>query len=135
VMAESCAERDAMGEHSRERDEVFEWSGTPLPEPGAHQSAHSQARMAANYMGNLRRDSDAEALKTRDGFVNALKQHPDTVWSAAVAGKSEDEVAVPRDHLRRRFDSSEGVKIGGTTLKIRLKIQWNVSAKVDSLCA
>jgi hypothetical protein len=28
-----------------------------------------------------------------------------------------------------------GVKIGGTTLKIRLGIQWNVSGKWDSLCA
>jgi hypothetical protein len=28
-----------------------------------------------------------------------------------------------------------GVKIGGTTPKIRLGIQWNVSAKWDSLCA
>src|SRR5215471_16324223 len=36
---------------------------------------------------------------------------------------------------RRRFDSRDGVKIGGTTLKIRLGIQWNVSAKWDSLCA
>jgi hypothetical protein len=39
--------------------------------------------------------------------------------------------------LRRRFDSRYGRsgKIGGTTLKIRLGIQWNVSAKWDSLCA
>jgi len=28
-----------------------------------------------------------------------------------------------------------GAKIGGTKLKIRLGIQWNVSAKWDSLCA
>jgi hypothetical protein len=88
AMAESRAER---GE--RPRDETIEWDGTPLPEPGPHQSVHSQARRAAAYMGNPRAQATAESLRTRDGYVAHLKQNPDVVWSAAIAGKSEDDLA------------------------------------------
>src|SRR5262249_31314338 len=70
-----------------------EWDGSPVPATGDHQSPHSAARAAAGYMKNMREIEVAESLKTRDGFVAALKEHPDTTWNAVIANKSEDELA------------------------------------------
>jgi hypothetical protein len=54
---------------------------------------------------------------------------------AALSSPAESQSALTPARRGGGSIPAMGVKIGGTTLKIRLGIQWNVSAKWDSLCA
>ena len=51
-----------------EKPKVYEWSGTALPESGPSESAHAQARRAANMMQNKRREDFADELQARSGI-------------------------------------------------------------------
>jgi hypothetical protein len=91
IRAAMAASRAERGE--RPRDEIKVWEGEAIPETGPHQSPHSAAGRATDYMRNMREAEVAESLKTRDGYLRALKEHPDLVWTATVENGSEDDVA------------------------------------------
>src|SRR5262249_4039361 len=57
-----------------EKPKVFEWSGAALRESGPSESAHAQARRAANLMGNKRREDFADRFQQQTG-VDADTAH------------------------------------------------------------
>jgi len=80
----------------------FEWSGSALPESGPSESAHAQARRAANMMGNKRREDFSDELQARAGIdadtAAAVTSHIADGPAPAVRVVRDDGTQIPPLH-------------------------------------